>query len=339
MSKTINDIIEDFDSKVNVQEVSKSIEDENVEPVQEEQIETPEAVEEGVENDKPEEQPVEAEEVKEDVEPESEPTESDEKPETESEVAEEATEPEVEKVEKSDKESDKEDEEKKSSDDEDDKEDKKDKKDKKADKEDKDEKDEKDEDKEDVKKSDESEDVENVEKSAISSQDIVGGFEAVFKNMENLFETQKSLTDTITELKSEIVSLREAREAISIEPKEVNKSILLDKTSEVTVEGKAVGFVTKSVDVEPDVASEQEDVVEVVVEGAEQQEEAPDKSDEEQLFDSIRGIRDDLMSTYTRVASTGQAPRGELEEIRQLWGRIKSQDELARAQAFIDKYK
>nr|DAT68150.1 MAG TPA: hypothetical protein [Herelleviridae sp.] len=335
MSKTINDIIEDFDSKVNVQEVSKSIEDENVEPVQEEQIETPEAVEEGVENAKPEEQPVEAEEVKEDVEPESEPTESDEKPETESEVAEEATEPEVEKVEKSDKESDKEDEEKKSSDDEDDKEDKKDKKDKKADKEDKDEKDE---DKEDVKKSDESEDVENVEKSAISSQDIVGGFEAMFKNMENLFETQKSLTDTIAELKSEIVSLREAREAIYIEPEEVNKSILLDKTSEVTVEGKAVGFVSKSVDVEADVTSEQEDVVEVVVEGAEQ-EEAPAKSDEEQLFDSVRGIRDDLMSTYTRVASNGQAPRGELEEIRQLWGRIKSQDELARAQAFIDKYK
>lgn len=335
MSKTINDIIEDFDSKVNVQEVSKSIEDEQVEPVQEEAVEAPETVEEGVENAKPEEQPVEAEEVKEDVEPESEPTESDEKPETESEVAEEATEPEVEKVEKSDKESDKEDEEKKSSDDEDDKEDKKDKKDKKADKEDKDEKDE---DKEDVKKSDESEDVENVEKSAISSQDIVGGFEAMFKNMENLFETQKSLTDTIAELKSEIVSLREAREAIYIEPEEVNKSILLDKTSEVTVEGKAVGFVSKSVDVEADVTSEQEDVVEVVVEGAEQ-EEAPAKSDEEQLFDSVRGIRDDLMSTYTRVASNGQAPRGELEEIRQLWGRIKSQDELARAQAFIDKYK
>lgn len=335
MSKTINDIIEDFDSKVNVQEVSKSIEDENVEPVQEEQIETPEAVEEGVENAKPEEQPVEAEEVKEDVEPESEPTESDEKPETESEVAEEATEPEVEKVEKSDKESDKEDEEKKSSDDEDDKEDKKDKKDKKADKEDKDEKDE---DKEDVKKSDESEDVEKVEKSAISSQDIVGGFEAVFKNMANLFEIQKSLTDTITELKSEIVSLREAREAFVIEPEEVNKSILVDKVDGVSVEGKAVGFVSKSVDVEADVTSKQEDVVEVVVEGAEQ-EEAPAKSDEEQLFDSVRGIRDDLMSTYTRVASNGQAPRGELEEIRQLWGRIKSQDELARAQAFIDKYK
>jgi hypothetical protein len=335
VSKTINDIIEDFDSKVNVQEVSKSIEDENVEPVQEEQIETPEAVEEGVENAKPEEQPVEAEEVKEDVEPESEPTESDEKPETESEVAEEATEPEVEKVEKSDKESDKEDEEKKSSDDEDDKEDKKDKKDKKADKEDKDEKDE---DKEDVKKSDESEDVEKVEKSAISSQDIVGGFEAVFKNMANLFEIQKSLTDTITELKSEIVSLREAREAFVIEPEEVNKSILVDKVDGVSVEGKAVGFVSKSVDVEADVTSKQEDVVEVVVEGAEQ-EEAPAKSDEEQLFDSVRGIRDDLMSTYTRVASNGQAPRGELEEIRQLWGRIKSQDELARAQAFIDKYK
>lgn len=336
MSKTINDIIEDFDSKVNVQEVSKSIEDENVEPVQEEQIETPEAVEEGVENDKPEEQPVEAEEVKEDVEPESEPTESDEKPETESEVAEEATEPEVEKVEKSDKESDKEDEEKKSSDDEDDKEDKKDKKDKKADKEDKDEKDE---DKEDVKKSDESEDVENVEKSVISSQDIVGGFEAVFKNMANLFETQKSLTDTITELKSEIVSLRESHtQAITMNTEDVNKSILVDKVDGVSVEGKAVGFVSKSVDVEADVTSEQEDVVEVVVEGAEQ-EEAPAKSDEEQLFDSVRGIRDDLMSTYTRVASTGQAPRGELEEIRQLWGRIKSQDELARAQAFIDKYK
>lgn len=335
MSKTINDIIEDFDSKVNVQEVSKSIEDEQVEPVQEEAVEAPETVEEGVESDKPEEQPVEAEEVKEDAKPESEPAESVEKSEPESEVAEEATEPEVEKVEKSDKESDKEDEEKKSSDDEDDKEDKKDKKDKKADKEDKDEKDE---DKEDVKKSDESEDVENVEKSAISSQDIVGGFEAVFKNMENLFETQKSLTDTITELKSEIVSLREAREAFAVEPEEVNKSILVDKVDGVSVEGKAVGFVSKSVDVEADVTSEQEDVVEVVVEGSEQ-EEAPAKSDEEQLFDSVRGIRDDLMSTYTRVASNGQAPRGELEEIRQLWGRIKSQDELARAQAFIDKYK
>lgn len=330
MSKTINDIIEDFDSKVNVQEVSKSIEDENVEPVQEEQIETPEAVEEGVENDKPEEQPVEAEEVKEDVEPESEPTESDEKPETESEVAEEVTEPEVEKVEKSDKESDEE--EKKSSDKEDDKDDKKAKKDKKEDK------DKEDEDKEDVKKSDESEVSEPVEKSTISPQDILGGFEAVFKNMAGLVDVQKSLTDTITELKSEIVSLREAREAISIEPEEVNKSILVDKVDGVSVEGKAVGFVSKSVDVEADVASEQEDVVEVVVEGAEQ-EEAPAKSDEEQLFDSVRGIRDDLMSTYTRVASNGQAPRGELEEIRQLWGRIKSQDELARAQAFIDKYK
>lgn len=334
MSKTINDIIEDFDSKVNVQEVSKSIEDEQVEPVQEEAVEAPETVEEGVESDKPEEQPVEAEEVKEDAKSESESAESVEKSEPESEVAEEATEPEVEEVEKSDKESDEE--EKKSSDKEDDKDDKKAKKDKEDKKEDKDKEDE---DKEDVKKSDESEVSEPVEKSTISPQDILGGFEAVFKNMAGLVDVQKSLTDTITELKSEIVSLREAREAISIEPEEVNKSILLDKTSEVTVEGKAVGFVTKSVDVQPDVTSEQEDVVEVVVEGAEQQEEAPDKSDEEQLFDSIRGIRDDLMSTYTRVASTGQAPRGELEEIRQLWGRIKSQDELARAQAFIDKYK
>ncbi len=333
MSKTINDIIEDFDSKVNVQEVSKSIEDEQVEPVQEEAVEAPETVEEGVESDKPEEQPVEAEEVKEDAKPESEPAESVEKSEPESEVAEEATEPEVEEVEKSDKESDEE--EKKSSDKEDDKDDKKAKKDKEDKKEDKDKEDE---DKEDVKKSDESEVSEPVEKSTISPQDILGGFEAVFKNMAGLVDVQKSLIDTITELKSEIVSLREAREAISIEPEEVNKSILLDKTSEVTVEGKAVGFVTKSVDVEPDVTSEQEDVVEVVVEGAEQ-EEAPAKSDEEQLFDSVRGIRDDLMSTYTRVASNGQAPRGELEEIRQLWGRIKSQDELARAQAFIDKYK
>ena len=331
MSKTINDIIEDFDSKVNVQEVSKSIEDEQVEPVQEEAVEAPETVEEGVESDKPEEQPVEAEEVKKDAKPESE-------------VAEEATEPEVEEVEKSDKESDEE--EKKSSDKEDDKDDKKAKKDKEDKKEDKDKEDEdkededkEDEDKEDVKKSDESEVSEPVEKSTISPQDILGGFEAVFKNLAGLVDVQKSLTDTITELKSEIVSLREAREAISIEPEEVNKSILLDKTSEVTVEGKAVGFVTKSVDVQPDVTSEQEDVVEVVVEGAEQQEEAPDKSDEEQLFDSIRGIRDELMSTYTRVASNGQAPRGELEEIRQLWGRIKSQDELAHAQAFIDKYK
>ena len=334
MSKTINDIIEDFDSKVNVQEVSKSIEDEQVEPVQEEAVEAPETVEEGVESDKPEEQPVEAEEVKEDAKPESEPAESVEKSEPESEVAEEATEPEVEEVEKSDKESDEE--EKKSSDKEDDKDDKKAKKDKEDKKEDKDKEDE---DKEDVKKSDESEVSEPVEKSTISPQDILGGFEAVFKNMAGLVDVQKSLTDTITELKSEIVSLREAREAISIEPEEVNKSILLDKTSEVTVEGKAVGFVTKSVDVEPDVTSEQEDVVEVVVEGAEQQEEAPDKSDEEQLFDSIRGIRDELMSTYTRVANNGQASRGELVEIRQLWGRIKSQDELARAQAFIDKYK
>lgn len=84
--------------------------------------------------------------------------------------------------------------------------------------------------------------------------------------------------------------------------------------------------------------SEQEDVVEVLVEGAEQ-EEAPAKSDEEQLFDSVRGIRDDLMRTYTRVASNGQASRGELEEIRQLWGRIKTEEQLNQAQAFINKYK
>lgn len=311
MAKTLNDIIEDFDAQLN--EKVKPTTDEEITKSVEEPTE-PEKVEEGAEVE-PEEKPNESEETAGNDGEESGVTETveaeQEEPETVEEVAvEEPVEESAETVEKSDKTKENKDEEEEEDEEDEDKKKEKDKKDK--DKKDK-------EDKEDIEKSTEVEQV-------IKSSEILGAMEAIFKNM-------LGLSEKLDEIHREFKEAKEKDEAESVE-----KSLLDNpeiKTGKEDSEGKAVGFVNKSVAVEEDVATE-EPTVEVIVDG-EQDTAEPEK--EVPFRDRVQAIRPDFMETYKRVSVSGVAQRGELESVRHTWGTARTNDDLAKIEGFINKYK
>lgn len=306
MAKTLNDIIEDFDAQLN--EKVKPTTDEEITKSVEEPTE-PEKVEEGAEVE-PEEKPNESEETAGNDGEESGVTETveaeQEEPETVEEVAvEEPVEESAETVEKSDKTKENKDEEEEEDED---KKKEKDKKDK--------------EDKEDIEKSTEVEQV-------IKSSEILGAMEAIFKNM-------LGLSEKLDEIHREFKEAKEAKE--KDEAESVEKSLLDNpeiKTGKEDSEGKAVGFVNKSVAVEEEVATE-EPTVEVVVDG-EQDTAEPEK--EVPFRDRVQAIRPDFMETYKRVSVSGVAQRGELESVRHTWGTARTNDDLAKIEGFINKYK
>lgn len=316
MAKTLNDIIEDFDAQLN--EKVKPTTDEEITKSVEEPTE-PEKVEEGAEVE-PEEKPNESEETAGNDGEESGVTETveaeQEEPETVEEVAveepvEEPVEESAETVEKSDKTKENKDEEEEEDEEDEDKKKEKDKKDK----EDK-------EDKEDIEKSTEVEQV-------IKSSEILGAMEAIFKNM-------LGLSEKLDEIHREFKEAKEAKE--KDEAESVEKSLLDNpeiKTGKEDSEGKAVGFVNKSVAVEEEVATE-EPTVEVVVDG-EQDTAEPEK--EVPFRDRVQAIRPDFMETYKRVSVSGVAQRGELESVRHTWGTARTNDDLAKIEGFINKYK
>ncbi|AXY05420.1 hypothetical protein [Enterococcus phage EFLK1] len=309
MAKTLNDIIEDFDAQLN--EKVKPTTDEEITKSVEEPTE-PEKVEEGAEVE-PEEKPNESEETAGNDGEESGVTETveaeQEEPETVEEVAvEEPVEESAETVEKSDKTKENKDEEEEEDEEDEDKKKEKDKKDK--------------EDKEDIEKSTEVEQV-------IKSSEILGAMEAIFKNM-------LGLSEKLDEIHREFKEAKEAKE--KDEAESVEKSLLDNpeiKTGKEDSEGKAVGFVNKSVAVEEEVATE-EPTVEVVVDG-EQDTAEPEK--EVPFRDRVQAIRPDFMETYKRVSVSGVAQRGELESVRHTWGTARTNDDLAKIEGFINKYK
>lgn len=314
MAKTLNDIIEDFDAQLN--EKVKPTTDEEITKSVEEPTE-PEKVEEGAEVEQ-EEKPNESEETAGNDGEESGVTETveaeQEEPETVEEVVvEEPVEESAETVEKSDKTKENKDEEEEEDEEDEDKKKEKDKKDK--DKKDK-------EDKEDIEKSTEVEQV-------IKSSEILGAMEAIFKNM-------LGLSEKLDEIHREFKEAKEAKE--KDEAKSVEKSLLDNpeiKTGKEDSEGKAVGFVNKSVAVEEEVATE-EPTVDVVVDG-EQDTAEPEK--EVPFRDRVQAIRPDFMETYKRVSVSGVAQRGELESVRHTWGTARTNEDLAKIEGFINKYK
>ncbi|CAD0299734.1 Phage protein [Enterococcus phage 156] len=314
MAKTLNDIIEDFDAQLN--EKVKPTTDEEITKSVEEPTE-PEKVEEGAEVEQ-EEKPNESEETAGNDGEESGVTETveaeQEEPETVEEVVvEEPVEESAETVEKSDKTKENKDEEEEEDEEDEDKKKEKDKKDK--DKKDK-------EDKEDIEKSTEVEQV-------IKSSEILGAMEAIFKNM-------LGLSEKLDEIHREFKEAKEAKE--KDEAESVEKSLLDNpeiKTGKEDSEGKAVGFVNKSVAVEEEVATE-EPTVDVVVDG-EQDTAEPEK--EVPFRDRVQAIRPDFMETYKRVSVSGVAQRGELESVRHTWGTARTNEDLAKIEGFINKYK
>lgn len=307
MAKTLNDIIEDFDAQLN--EKVKPTTDEEITKSVEEPTE-PEKVEEGAEVE-PEEKPNESEETAGNDGEESGVTETVEAEQEESETVEEVAveepvEESAETVEKSDKTKENKDEEEEED----------------EDKKEKDKKDKDKEDKEDIEKSTEVEQV-------IKSSEILGAMEAIFKNM-------LGLSEKLDEIHREFKEAKEAKE--KDEAESVEKSLLDNpeiKIGKEDSEGKAVGFVNKSVAVEEEVATE-EPTVEVVVDG-EQDTAEPEK--EVPFRDRVQAIRPDFMETYKRVSVSGVAQRGELESVRHTWGTARTNDDLAKIEGFINKYK
>lgn len=305
MAKTINDIIEDFDVKLN-NSVEKA-EEEVTKSTEEEEVTTEEVTEEPTTEEPAEEvteEPAEeAEEVTEEVAEEvaEEPTTEEPKEEEQEVPAEEET------VEKSNKE------------DEEEEEDEKDKKDKKDKAKDEDE----DEDEEDVKKSE--------EETLVKSADLLGAIEMVFKNLHDVIKTNAELNEKLDKLSQEFAEAKEVKETQEELAKSANVTAEV-KTGIEDVAGKAVGYVNKSVDVEEEVANV-EDTTEVIVDGETVVE------PEQTFYEKVQEIRPNFLETYKRVSQSGTASRGEVEEARHLWGGAKTVEDLDKVQAFIDKFK
>lgn len=275
---------------------------------EETEVVEPEAVEETVEEtpaedvvkseDKPEDKEADKEEVEKSDEEE---TDEDKKEETKKSTEELVEEP---VVKSEDKEDEKEETEK--SDEEDEKEDKdEDKKDKK-----------------DVKKSDEPEKED--EEEVLKSSDILGAFEVIFKGLTTITENQAKLTEQLTGLvtKQEEVA-KSLEEAPVVE--EVVKAV-------EDVEGKAVSFVQKSVDVEaPAEVVETEEVAEPEI----------DYNNPDVVTQEAYKLRKPFMEKFETVASNNKASKGELDSIRYTFSSLGqgygSAQDLQAVKDFIDK--
>lgn len=308
MVKTINDVIKDFDNKLN----------NAVTETEEEDITKSTETEEGAE-----ETTALDEEVAEVVGTEEDTTE-DTVTDTEEATEEEVTE-EPESVEKSSKE-DEEDKEEEEEEEEKDKEKKKDKEDKEEDEED-----------EEVKKSEDVEEPTEEVESLIKSADLLGAIEMVFKNLHDVIKTNAELNDKLDKLSQEFQEAKAVKEEVA---KSANVDTELKKGVE-DIEGKAVGYLNKSIDVEEPVEATEatEDTTEVVVDGEMVVE--PEKT----FYEQIQEIRTDFIETYKRVSQSGVASRGEIEEARHLWtglvddGSEKTSKDLEKVKSFINKFK
>lgn len=308
MVKTINDVIKDFDNKLN----------NAVTETEEEDITKSTETEEGAE-----ETTALDEEVAEVVGTEEDTTE-DTVTDTEEATEEEVTE-EPESVEKSSKE-DEEDKEEEEEEEEKDKEKKKDKEDKEEDEED-----------EEVKKSEDVEEPTEEVESLIKSADLLGAIEMVFKNLHDVIKTNAELNDKLDKLSQEFQEAKAVKEEVA---KSANVDTELKKGVE-DIEGKAVGYLNKSIDVEEPVEATEatEDTTEVVVDGETVVE--PEKT----FYEQIQEIRTDFIETYKRVSQSGVASRGEIEEARHLWtglvddGSEKTSKDLEKVKSFINKFK
>lgn len=312
MVKTINDVIKDFDNKLN----------NAVTETEEEDITKSTETEEGAEETTAlDEEVAEVAEVVGTEEDTTEDTTEDTVTDTEEATEEEVTE-EPESVEKSSKE----DEEDKEEEEEEDKEKKKDKEDKEEDKED-----------EEVKKSEDVEEPTEEVESLIKSADLLGAIEMVFKNLHDVIKTNAELNDKLDKLSQEFQEAKAVKEEVA---KSANVDTELKKGVE-DIEGKAVGYLNKSIDVEePTEATEAtEDTTEVVVDGETAVE--PEKT----FYEQIQEIRTDFIETYKRVSQSGVASRGEIEEARHLWtglvddGSEKTSKDLEKVKSFINKFK
>lgn len=277
---------------------------------EETEVVEPEAVEETVE-ETPAEDVVKSEDKPEDKEADKEEAEKSDEEETDEDKKEEtkkSTEELVEEpvVKSEDKEDEKEEDEK--SDEEDEEEDKdEDKKDKK-----------------DVKKSDETKKED--EEEVLKSSDILGAFEVIFKGLTTITENQAKLTEQLTGL---VTKQEEVAKSFEETPmaKELTTGVV-----DIDVEGKAVSFVQKSVDVEaPTEVVETEEVAELEI----------DYNNPDVVTQEAYKLRQPFMDKFETVASKNQASKGELDSIRYTFSSLGqgygSAQDLQAVKDFIDK--
>lgn len=200
-----------------------------------------------------------------------------------------------------------------------------DKEDEKSDEEDEEEdKDEDKKDKKDVKKSDETKKED--EEEVLKSSDILGAFEVIFKGLTTITENQAKLTEQLTGLVT-----KQEEVAKSLEETPVAKE-LTTGVVDIDVEGKAVSFVQKSVDVEaPTEVVETEEVAELEI----------DYNNPDVVTQEAYKLRQPFMDKFETVASKNQASKGELDSIRYTFSSLGqgygSAQDLQAVKDFIDK--
>lgn len=259
----IKDVINEFDKTQKEQEEALKNVAENTEPVEQtgeakaegEFVEAPKA-EDAPDNVTDQEAQVEADakesEAKADVNEDEAENAKDEEAKDEDEQAEKSVEDkDAEDADKEDKEEDKAE---KSVEDEEQTEKAKSKSDSKE--EDKDE-DEEDED-EDAPKKDKKKKPEQVKKSEDELTDMEGLIGVVLKSYQQSVQGQNAMMATIAELKAQVETLNAKLEQVKVEEEATSKSILQDETDEDEVEDKAVGYASKNMAPEAEVAVEED---------------------------------------------------------------------------------
>lgn len=173
----------------------------------------------------------------------------------------------------------------------------------------------------------------------LKSSDVIGAFEVVLKGMTQLNELQKSLAETVANLATELnatkglisetnSTVQDVKKSMEDESESVAKS--LEKA--VPTEGKAVGFVQKSVDA-TEIEAPAEPDVEVVVEDA--------PKDPISLAQRTRELRTDYLDAFKKASVTNS--RGELATIKDTYLRLGNgngtEHDFEAVNSFIDKFK
>jgi len=107
-------------------------------------------------------------------------------------------------------------------------------------------------------KKDDKKKTEQVKKSEDELTDMEGLIGVVLKSYQQSVQGQNAMMATITELKAQVETLNAKLEQVTVEEETTSKSILQDETDEDEVEDKAVGYASKNMAPEAEVAVEED---------------------------------------------------------------------------------
>lgn len=167
-------------------------------------------------------------------------------------------------------------------------------------------------------KKDKKEDKEDKAEKNLSVDDFTGALDVVLKSFQTLAGTQEAENSRVTAVEARLAEIMTSLSSISAQlanqevvAKSANVAkMITDKVDEP--EGKAVGFVSKSVEVHEEVAEEE------VTETVEAEEVAVDP------LDAFRADPKLFVNKYVQIAKTSAMHPGKLSEMKNLHNRVQN---------------